>query len=117
MVYTVNRIYFEPVYRKELIMKIFFSQNHTLENPIEEDLEQSNLQDAMKQTRYALEIAYAGFDNATDPDLIDCYIYEVNALLKKYKYLSEQAVQENVLPANDLNPQSPIHALVSHVFS
>ena len=29
-------------------------------------------------TKYELETAYSGFDNVTDPDLIDCYIYEVN---------------------------------------
>ena len=40
------------------------------------------LEDILK-TQLALETAYAGFDNATDPDLIDCYIYEVNSALKR----------------------------------
>ena len=39
------------------------------------------------QAKHALENAYSGFDNVTDPDLIDCYIYEVNAVMKRYKYL------------------------------
>ncbi|MBQ8815973.1 MAG: DUF2508 family protein, partial [Lachnospiraceae bacterium] len=44
----------------------------------------------LKKTRYALEVAYSGFDNVTDPDLIDCYIYQVNAILKRYKFLLEK---------------------------
>lgn len=41
----------------------------------------------LEVTRYQLESAYLGFDYVTDPDLIDSYIYEVNALQKRYKYL------------------------------
>ena len=48
------------------------------------------LEDILK-TQLALETAYAGFDNATDPDLIDCYIYEVNSALKRYRFLLNQA--------------------------
>lgn len=43
------------------------------------------------KTQLALETAYSGFDNATDPDLIDCYIYEVNSALKRYRFLLGQA--------------------------
>lgn len=43
------------------------------------------------KTQHALETAYSGFDNATDPDLIDCYIYEVNSALKRYRFLLGQA--------------------------
>jgi len=43
------------------------------------------------KTQHALEVAYCGFDNATDPDLIDCYIYEVNSALKRYRFLLGQA--------------------------
>lgn len=43
------------------------------------------------KTQYALEVAYCGFDYATEPDLIDCYIYEVNSALKRYRFLLEQA--------------------------
>lgn len=97
-------------------MKIVFSQNRATDLPVEEDFSKLNLRDAMEKTRYALETAYAGFDNATDPDLIDCYIFEINALLKRYKYLSEQAALEK-MPQPESNPESPIHTLVSHVFS
>ena len=39
---------------------------------------------------WELENAYAGFDYATEPDLIDCYIYQLNAAMKRYKYLLEK---------------------------
>ncbi len=53
----------------------------------------------MEITRKAMETAYSNFDNVTDPDLIDCYIYEVNAVMKRYKYLLEQAAKSNLLPS------------------
>ena len=37
-------------------------------------------------TKRALSAAYSNFDNATDPDLIDCYIYQVNSEQKRYKF-------------------------------
>lgn len=43
------------------------------------------------KTKIALNSAYSNFDNVTDPDLIDCYIYEVNAIQKRYKFLLEKA--------------------------
>lgn len=53
----------------------------------------------IKKTMQALDIAYAGLDNATDPDLIDCYIFEVNATLKRYRFLIHQAeLMEIVTP-------------------
>lgn len=78
----------------------------TLRECILEDLE---------KTRYELETAYSGFDNVTDPDLIDCYIYEVNAVMKRYKYLLNQAAALTPLPEEetfDLDTESPIGALV-----
>ena len=41
-------------------------------------------------TKRALSAAYSNFDNATDPDLIDCYIYQVNSEQKRYKYLLQK---------------------------
>ena len=48
-----------------------------------------SLMEDIERTRIALDNAYAGFDNATDPDMIDSYIYEINALLKRYSHLSK----------------------------
>ncbi len=38
----------------------------------------------------ALETANSNFENVCDPDLIDSYIYEINALSFRYKYLLRQ---------------------------
>lgn len=98
-------------------MKIFYHQSYQPPEVLEEDYTMPTLRDDLEKTRKALEIAYAGFDNAVDADMIDCYIYEINALLKRYKHLSELAVAEGAQhPHPASNQQSPIRALVSHVF-
>ncbi len=81
-------------------MKVFFHQssNGAAGTDIIVDCQKLTIREELAQTRYALEIAYSNFDNVTDPDLIDCYIYEVNAVLKRYKYLLEQAEEKNLLP-------------------
>ncbi|MCM1121131.1 MAG: YaaL family protein [Eubacterium sp.] len=81
-------------------MKMFFHQssNHCAQADIIVDCRKMTLREELAQTKYALEIAYSNFDNVTDPDLIDCYIYEVNAVLKRYRYLLEQAAERNLLP-------------------
>lgn len=53
--------------------------------------EQDTLMAEIKQTKLALETAYSNFENSIDPDLIDSYIYEVNAVQKRYKFLLRQA--------------------------
>lgn len=45
----------------------------------------------IQRTKMALETAYSNFENSLDPDLIDSYIYEVNAVQKRYKFLLKQA--------------------------
>lgn len=47
-------------------------------------------------TKAALSAAYANFDNATDPDLIDCYIYQLNSEQKRYKYLLQKAKESEI---------------------
>ncbi|MDE6951734.1 MAG: YaaL family protein [Lachnospiraceae bacterium] len=88
-------------------MKSFFS--HTTYATDEPDLpakdkDEKRLLNDLKLTRAELEIAYSGFDNVTDPDLIDCYIYKVNAVLMRYKFLMEKAVELDIVKAADLTP-------------
>ena len=45
----------------------------------------------IEKTQNALEIAYSNFDNVTDPDLIDCSIYELKAVQMRYRFLLKQA--------------------------
>lgn len=44
----------------------------------------------LEKTKLALETAYSNFENSIDPDLIDSYIYEVNAVQQKYRFLIKQ---------------------------
>ena len=59
---------------------------------------EQRLMEDLRKTRIELEIAYSGFDNVTDPDLIDCYIYKVNAVLKRYNFLTEKAAELHLPP-------------------
>ena len=43
-----------------------------------------------KRTPLALETAYSNFDNAIEPELIDSFIYEMNAIQQRYQYLMQQ---------------------------
>ena len=86
-------------------MKTFFRQN-LIQNKdtecillgITTDSRKAALLADINKTQSALEIAYAGFDNAVDPDLIDCYVYEINSVLKRYRFLLNQAARLNLLP-------------------
>ena len=51
------------------------------------------LLEEIQRVKSQMDNAYYNFQNAMDPDLIDCYIYEVNSSLKRYKYLLEQAAK------------------------
>lgn len=98
-------------------MKTYFSQKLGTEQLEEEDYSPVSLRDSIEKTRQALDIAYAGFDNALDEDLIDSYIYQINSLQKRYKHLSDLAAEEPPFQENTpLYKHSPIRALVSHVF-
>lgn len=55
------------------------------------ELEMELLKSQLSETKSALEAAYSNFENVLDPDLIDCYIYELNAVQKRYKFLLNQA--------------------------
>lgn len=80
-------------------MKILFRQSpYQMDDDVLE-IKKISIREELLQVKHALEIAYSGFDNVTDPDLIDCYIYEVNSILKRYKYLLEQAAKDNLLPS------------------
>ena len=90
----------------------FLSRPEIKETP--KTLRECILED-LEKTKYELETAYSGFVNVTDPDLIDCYIYEVNAVMKRYRYLLNQAAALSPLPEENsmnLNAESPVSALV-----
>ena len=41
----------------------------------------------LSQAKQEMEDAYANFQNVSDPDLIDCYIYRSHAAWKRYLFL------------------------------
>ena len=98
------------------IVKVFYHQSFENPQPITEELTPLNLTDSIEKTRQALEIAYSGFDNALEIDLIDSYIYEINALQKRYEHLTDLAATQNITQPKKSYQHSPIRALVSHVF-
>lgn len=65
----------------------FQSKNQQKDNPIMLHPYYIELVNDLEKTKYALDITYKNFEDAVDPDLIDCYIYEMNAIQKKYKFL------------------------------
>lgn len=91
------------VKRKEVFMKLFFSQSNYDHTINQEQFGIPNVLDDLKRTLSELETAYARLNYVTDEDLIECYIYEVNSLLKRYKYLKEEAVRQGALPHNQFS--------------
>lgn len=51
------------------------------------DMNYKRLLDTLTETKNLLDLAYQNFENATDPELIDSYIYELNAIQMRYKFL------------------------------
>lgn len=85
----------------------FLPKTHT-NDPIYQQL----LED-IEQTKYALERAYAGLDCVLEPELIDAYIFELNAFHIRYQFLIKEAASYNLLPQNYLNQESSIITLNS----
>ena len=46
--------------------------------------------ESIQQTKTDLDCAYLNFEHATDPDLIDCYIYQLKSVQMRYKYLLDR---------------------------
>lgn len=98
-------------------MKTQFAKTYITYDTLSEELSPLNLPDSIQKTRQALDMAYAGFDDALEVDLIDSYIYEIISLQKKYKYLINLAAEKNYAPAEPVKRTSPIRTFVNHVFS
>lgn len=96
-------------------MKVLFKQDVVEPLSVEVDLSQISLRTALKKTRQALDAAYAGFNNATEFDMIDSYIYEINALQHRYEHLSGLAKLEEE-PSLSLRQHSPIRTWITRIF-
>lgn len=87
-------------------MKFFFREVRNPQIKEAPKTQRELILEDLEKTKCELDTAYRGFDYVTDPDLIDCYIYDINAIQKRYKYLLELASQllpesENVSYSSD----------------
>ena len=71
-------------------MRTCFSQGRRPEKKPAPLTYEESLRFDLKLAKWELDNAYAGFDYVTDPDLVDCYIFKLNAAMKRYKYLIEK---------------------------
>ena len=53
----------------------------------------SGLLEEIELAKREMNDAYNHFQSASDPDLIDCYTYEIYSVQKRYKFLLEQVRQ------------------------
>ena len=53
----------------------------------EQERERRALLESLAQTRTLIAQAYSGFNTAHDADLIESYVFEINALQSRYSYL------------------------------
>jgi len=69
----------------------------------EASYDERNLLGEIRLAQNAMDSAYSNFEQATEPDLIDCYIYMINATTKRYKFLLERAKSLNMkgIPENE----------------
>lgn len=64
---------------------------HLFQKSLPKDTENQALLEEIERVKMQMENAHYNFQNAMDPDLIDCYIYESNAAWKRYRFLLKQA--------------------------
>lgn len=73
---------------------------------------QRELEDSLKEIKTLLAQAYAGFNAATDGELVESYIYEIQALQTRYSYLLRQrkALETAAVHAGSRShPRRPVH--------
>ena len=64
---------------------------HLFHKTLPKDMENKELLEEIERVKMQMENAHYNFQNAMDPDLIDCYIYESNAAWKRYRFLLKEA--------------------------
>lgn len=62
---------------------VFFP--HRLKAP--QNTERAQLMQSLAHTRVLINQAYSGFNTASDQELVESYVFEINALQSRYSYL------------------------------
>ena len=55
-----------------------------------DNVERQELLTSLAHTRALIQQAYGGFNTTSDSDLIESYVFEINALQARYNYLIRQ---------------------------
>lgn len=95
---------------------ILYKQAYSDPENIELEIAPPDIKTDMEKTRQALDTAYAGFNNATDFDMIDSYIFEINALQQRYNLLSALAGKESITPPEPSGKHPSIRSWVARIF-
>ncbi|MBE6956026.1 MAG: DUF2508 family protein [Ruminococcaceae bacterium] len=66
--------------------------------PKVQSAERQELLQSLAATRVQITQAYCGFDSAQDPDLVESFVYEINALQSRYSYLLRRIKELEVAP-------------------
>ena len=64
---------------------------HLFQKTLPKDTPNKELLEEIERVKMQMENAHSNFQNAMDPYLIDCYIYESNAAWKRYRFLLKEA--------------------------
>ena len=64
---------------------------HLFQKTLPKDTENKELLEEIERVKMQMENAHYNFQNAMDPDLIDCYIFESNEAWKSYLFLLKEA--------------------------
>lgn len=60
--------------------------------------ERQDLLESLAATRVQINQAYCGFDTAHDPELVESFVYEINALQSRYSYLLRRIKELEATP-------------------
>lgn len=77
----------------------FLSRRREVSTWSEEEEARLQLTESLDRTRILIHQAYASFNNADDSDLIESYVYEINALQSRYSYLLRRLKELGVAEA------------------
>ena len=65
---------------------------------VSQEEERRDLISSLSHTRTLINQAYSGFNMASDSDLIESYVFEINALQARYNYLLRQVKELEAAP-------------------
>lgn len=78
------------------------------EPPSDEVLE---IEKSLQQTKILIAQAYAGFNSAADQELVESYVYEIQALQARYSYLLRQRKAWGEAAGGEKTASRPVRAV------